>query len=178
VDTAKGQDVLVKALPEMVAVKPELYVVFVGPMTKFGQHLPGEVEAMGLGQHVAFVGARDDAYSFIRASNMLIHPSRAEGQGLVVLEAMVLRTPILATDVGGIPFSIQHGRSGWLVPPNDPGAIAEGFRTLAQNPSLRERLVAEAEARYWENFSRLKHRERIQSVIKSCLAQGAHTKVD
>ena len=166
VDVSKGQDVLVKALPDMVEAVPELQVVFVGPMTPYGAHLPGEINSMGLVRHVSFVGSRDDAYSFIRASDMLIHPSCAEGQGLVILEAMILKTPIIATDVGGIPFAIDHTSSGWLVPPDDPSALALAFMTLARDPELRQRLALVAEERYWKDFSRAKHRERVQSVIE------------
>ena len=173
VDVSKGQDVLIKALPDMVQTVPELHVVFVGPMTPYGAHLPGEIDSMGLTRHVSFVGGRDDAYSFIRASDMLIHPSRAEGQGLVVLEAMILKTPIIATDVGGIPFAVDHGRSGWLVPPDDPPAIALAFMTLARNPELMQRLTLVAEDRYWKDFSRRKHRERVQFVLDSCLANAS-----
>lgn len=168
VDPAKGQDVLIKALPKMIDLMPNLCVVFVGGITPFGQCLPAEVDAMGLGQHVVFVGGRDDPYSFIRASDMLIHPSRAEGQGIVLLEAMILRTPVLATSVGGIPFAIEHGKSGWLVPPNDAAAIAAGFETLIRNPALRERFAAAGEARYWATFSKRLHRERIQSALEAC----------
>lgn len=170
VDTAKGQDVLVKALPAMVECEPDLVVVFVGRVTPFASHLPTEIMQMGLGAHAIFVGSRDDSYSYIRASDMLIHPSLAEGQGLVVLEAMILRTPVLATRVGGIPFAVEHGVSGWLIPPSDAEALADGFRTLAGDPILRERLAAAAEVRYWDNFSRSLHRQRVQAVVEACLA--------
>jgi glycosyltransferase involved in cell wall biosynthesis len=95
VDPAKGQDILVAALPRMVESTPNLHVVFVGRVTRFAEGLPNQVAVLGLGDHVTFVGDRDDPYSFIRASDLLIHPSRAEGQGLILLEAMILRTPVL-----------------------------------------------------------------------------------
>jgi glycosyltransferase involved in cell wall biosynthesis len=173
VDPAKGQDILVAALPRMVESTPNLHVVFVGRVTRFAEGLPNQVAALGLGDHVTFVGDRDDPYSFIRASDLLIHPSRAEGQGLILLEAMILRTPVLATDVGGIPFAIQHGETGWLVPPENPGALADAFQRLESDPSLRKRLVVGGETRYWEIFSRKRHRERIQSMIETCLVPVA-----
>ena len=173
VDPAKGQDILVAALPRMVESTPNLHVAFVGRVTRFAEGLPNEVAALGLGDHVTFVGDRDDPYSFIRASDLLIHPTRAEGLPLILLEAMILRTPVLATDVGGIPFAIQHGETGWLVPPENPGALADAFQRLESDPSLRERLVVGGETRYWEIFSRKRHRERIQSMIETCLVPVA-----
>ena len=169
VDPAKGQQFLVAALPRMVESTPNLHVVFVGPVTRFAERLPNEVEALGLGDSVTFVGDRDDPFSFIRASDLLIHPSRTEGLPLILLEAMILRTPVLATEVGGIPFAIQHGETGWLVPPENPGALADAFQRLESDPSLRERLVVGGETRYWEIFSRKRHRDRIQSMIETCL---------
>lgn len=177
VDVSKGQDLLVDALPAMVESMPHLHLVFVGPMTPYGRHLPDRVKEIGLAANVTFAGSREDAYSFIRASDMLVHPSRAEGQGLVVLEAMVLGTPVLATDVGGIPFAVEHGKSGWLVPANDAGAISGGFRALAGDAALRERLAISARERYWRDFSRVKHRERVQSVVESFYARAPSTSV-
>ena len=172
VEQGKGQDVLIRALPELVHLLPNLHVVFLGMVTEWGRELSHEVERMGLVRQVVFAGSRDDPYSFIRASDMLVHPSRTEGHAMAVLEAMVLRTPILATNVGGIPSSIEHGVSGWLVPPDDADALVEAFRLLAHDSPLRERLVEAAEARYWARFSTAMHRERIHSMIASCLTAG------
>jgi glycosyltransferase involved in cell wall biosynthesis len=169
VEYGKGQDVLVAALPQLVGLVPQMRTVFVGLMTESGQQLPNRVRAMGLDSLVLFTGPRDDVYSFITASDMLIHPSRTEAQGLVVLEAMLLRTPILASAVGGIPSSIEHGESGWLVPPDDVQALVQGFRLLAHDRTLRERLCESAEARYWSRFSTAHHRERVQAMLAACL---------
>lgn len=173
VDPAKGQDLLVDALPRMVRSEPRLLVVFVGPITPFGAHLPSVVERMGLTDHVAFMGKRPDPYSFIRASDLLIHPSRSEGLPLVLLEAMILRAPVLATDVGGIPLAVRHNETGFLVPPEDPAALAEAFGVLAADPSLRERLVVGGEAHYWATFSRKIHRQRIQAMIAACVNEAS-----
>jgi len=174
VTLAKGQHVLVEALPAMVQSVPNLCVVLVGPVMPDGEQLPSRIEALGLGGHVRFVGSRDDAYSFIRASDMLVHPSLAEGQGLVVLEAMAIGTPVLATDVGGIPFAIEHGESGWLVPANDARALAAGFRALAEDSELRERFINAARDRYWSEFPRARQHARVQSVIGSCYEEALH----
>src|SRR5690606_32994569 len=113
-----------------------------------------------------------DPYAFIRASDLLIHPSRAEGQGLVLLEAMLLQIPVLASDVGGIPSVVTHGETGWLVPPDDPEALRDGFTRLAGDEELRRALAARAEREYWSRFQRAEHRRRFTEVVKEMTAAG------
>src|SRR5688500_16216411 len=99
------------------------------------------------------------------AADLLIHPSRTEGQGIVLLEAMILRTPILASNVGGIPSVITHRETGWLVPPDDPDALLDAFRALAGNADLRSGLAERAEREYWARFHRAAHRERVRAIV-------------
>lgn len=167
VDPAKGQDLLIKAIPGMVKVKPSLHVVFVGPITSAGHEIISKAERLGVSQHCSFVGSHESAYPYIRTADMLIHPSRGEGQGMIILEAMILGTPVLATRVGGVPFNIEHKKSGWLVPPDDHKALISGFRELASDPSLMERIVRQARSRYWKMFSRKLYRTKISDAINN-----------
>ncbi len=173
VDIAKGQDLMVKALACVAQTIPSLSAVFVGPVTASGEQIRSASEAAGLGQQVAFVGSQADPYSFIRAADLLVHPSRAEGQPLVLLEAMVLGTPILATDVGGVSYTIEHGSSGWLVKPNDEVALGEALLQLASDPGLRDRLSVAAESRYWSCFSRAQHRAGVRALMQESLVAAA-----
>lgn len=95
---------------------------------------------------------------------------------MVVLEAMLLRTAVLASDVGGIPSSVTHGESGLLVPPDDPGALAGAFRTLVTDGALRQRLAARGEAVYWSRFSRVEYRARFRAVFGAILAASHATR--
>ena len=171
VEPNKGQDLLLAALPDLARRLPALHVVFVGGITPLCESLVDQAKAMGLGDRVLFAGARQNPYSYICASDLLVHPSRTEGQGMVILEAMVLNTPIVATCVGGIPSMIEHGVSGWLIPREDVHALTHAIETLAQSPALREHLAQAAATRYWQHFSSLRHRAQIQSMVASCLAR-------
>lgn len=166
VHDGKGQDVLVAALPAMVRAVPNLLVVFVGDdRSEWAGHLKSTIRELGLSDHVLFTGLRPDPYAFIRASDLLIHPSRAEGQGLVLLEAMLLQTPVLASNVGGIPSVVTHEETGWLVPPGDPDALLDGFTRLARDAELRRTLAAQAERVYWSRFQRAEHRRRFLEIV-------------
>ncbi len=173
VHEGKGQDTLVEALPDMVRAAPGLLIVFVGDdRSEWATALKEQIAGAGLAPHVQFVGVQKDPYSWIHAADMLVHPSRTEGQGIVLLEAMLLRTPVLATNVGGIPSAVSHGETGWLVPPDDAGALAEGFRALAADGDLRAQLAERAEQIYWSRFNRADHRARFCTIVESMLARG------
>lgn len=70
----------------------------------------------------------------------------------VLLEAMALGTPVISTDIAGIPELIEHGRSGWLVPPYDPTSLAGAIERLRETPTLRARLSQAALARVRADF--------------------------
>jgi glycosyltransferase involved in cell wall biosynthesis len=170
VGPVKGQDTLVEALPGMLRIAPDLLVVLVGDdTTPWAVALKERVHRLGLSGHVRFAGQQKNPYAFIRAADLMIHPARAEGQGIVILEAMLLRIPVLASDAGGIPSCITHGESGWLVPPDDPGALLQGFRALVSDPELRRRMADRAEQVYWERFSRRQYRRRFEGMLQSVL---------
>jgi glycosyltransferase involved in cell wall biosynthesis len=157
----------------MVRSQPDLLVVFVGNDTsEWAAGLKRRINEASLADHVRFVGRRADPYAFIRAADLLIHPSRTEGQGLVLLEATLLRTPVLASDVGGIPSVITHGDTGWLVPPDDPAALLRGFEHLVANPRLRRELTDRAEQSYWRRCSQREYSAALTLVLQAFLAPG------
>ena len=76
-----------------------------------------------------------------------------EGLGVVLIEAMELGLPIVASNVGGIPDVVVDGESGILVPEKNPVALADAFKRLAADPSLTEHLLAGARKRISECFT-------------------------
>jgi len=76
-----------------------------------------------------------------------------EGLGVVLIEAAEMGLPLVASDVGGIPDVVENDRTGLLVPPGDPGALADALRRLADEPATAERLVEGAKARTRERFT-------------------------
>jgi glycosyltransferase involved in cell wall biosynthesis len=173
VHDGKGQDTIVSALPEMVRLRPDLLVVFVGAdHSEWAGKLKEQIAALGLASHARFAGRRRDPYRFIRAADLMIHPSRTEGQGLVLLEAMLLHTPVLASNVGGIPFVINDGETGLLMPPSDPEALLERFQRLAADPNLRAELADRAEQSYWRRFSRRQHSRTLETLTRAILTEA------
>jgi glycosyltransferase involved in cell wall biosynthesis len=77
---------------------------------------------------------------FLAAADIFVLPSLHENQSFAILEAMAAGLPVLSTRVGGTPELVQHGVTGWLVPPSCPDQLAEGMALLAADKELRRRL--------------------------------------
>jgi glycosyltransferase involved in cell wall biosynthesis len=97
-------------------------------------------QASELGAHVYFAGPRDDVGQWLRAAEVFVLPSEWEARALVVQEAMASGTPVVATDVGGLPDLVRG--NGLLVPPGDAEAIASATARILADPGLRAGLAA------------------------------------
>ncbi len=95
---------------------------------------------------VVFTGFVDNVADYLAALDVFVFPSREEGLGSTLIDAMAQGLPIVASRVGGIPELIAHERTGLLVPPGDPAALAAALARLAGDPGLRARLGAAARA--------------------------------
>jgi glycosyltransferase involved in cell wall biosynthesis len=86
--------------------------------------------------------------------NVLVLPSaQPEPLGDVMMEAMAMKIPVIATNIGGPPEVVQDGITGFLVPPSDPEALADKIELLMNNPKLGERLGQAGPNRVMERFS-------------------------
>jgi glycosyltransferase involved in cell wall biosynthesis len=95
--------------------------------------------AEGLQDRTLFLGKRPDVPAILARVDALVHPSHAEGLPNAILEAMAASRPVVATRVGGIPDVVGHGQTGFLVPRQDPPALATALRELLGD---RERATA------------------------------------
>jgi glycosyltransferase involved in cell wall biosynthesis len=89
---------------------------------------------LGIGERVRFLGFREDAAALVAAFDVFVSSSRTEGLPLGTLEAVGLGTPVVLTRVGGVPEIVDSGRTGLLVPPGDPAALAEGIMSVLDDP--------------------------------------------
>ncbi len=135
----KGIDVLLEALFRLgrAGDSPELWIAGEGSERKALEKL---ARRHGLTAQVRFLGQRDDVAELMRASQMIILPSRQEGLGVAALEAMALGRPVVASRVGGLPEAVIHERTGLLVPPGDPAGLAAAIARLLRDGDLRRSL--------------------------------------
>lgn len=130
----KGQDVALEAALLLAPRLPRARMLLAGEGPERTQ--PGMVElarqASGIAQLPGFI---DDLNQFYAALDLFIMPSRSEAWGLTALRAMAYGLPVIASNVGGLPEAIEHGKSGWLVPPESPAALADAILEAASDPA-------------------------------------------
>ncbi len=150
----KGQDLIVRAMPELLKRRPRLHLVLVGSITAEAQGILRDIDALGLSGHVTLTGPIRHSLDYIYAADLLVHASRAEGLGLVIAEAMALRTPVLTSDAGGIPSLVIDGVTGLSFPTGDVDAMVERFEELVERPNATAERVERAESHYRQHFAR------------------------
>jgi len=142
----KGQRYLLQALPNLVGRIPRLLLILLGE----GRERP-ELERLatelGIRKHVLFAGFKKDIRPWIEACDLLVNPSLTEGTPNVVLEAMALGTPVIATSVGGVPDLVEHLTSGVLVAPGDSSVLAGAVHALFASHDERLLLAQNAQKR-------------------------------
>lgn len=139
VDT-KGYDILVRALAELRGNgAPRLAVLGSGPQEDAVRTL---AESLGLSDRIWFAGVQPNPWKFAAQTDLFVLPSRWETFSLVLVEAMACGLPVLAADCEFGPREIiEHGKTGWLVPPEDPHAMAEALRRLLPRREMLARLA-------------------------------------
>src|SRR5262245_6791462 len=131
---AKGYHVLLRAIPEILRSEPGVVFLWVGDGVGRAA-LQQEVAEAGLQAKVYMVGYREDIPACLAAMDLVVLPSiRSDGVPQVMIQALAMRKPVVASAIGGIPEVIQHQRTGLLVPPNDPQALANAVVQLLRDP--------------------------------------------
>jgi glycosyltransferase involved in cell wall biosynthesis len=166
----KGFDLLIEALPPLAAAVPtaRLLVIGDGPLR---DQFERRAEALGMSPRLTITGARTDVPAVLAAADVLAAPSRNEGMGRAIVEAMALGVPVVGTRVGGIPAVIVDGESGRLVDPENAAALAGALIELALDDRLRAKL-GEGAAERSELFSTEVSAARLLAVYSS-LTTGA-----
>jgi glycosyltransferase involved in cell wall biosynthesis len=169
-ERGKGPDVLLTAAGLLRARRPDVCFLFVGD----GPLAP-ELAARAARDDLAavFVGRRRDLPSVLRLCALLAVPSRQEAFGRALVEAMASEVPVVAARVGGIPEVVTDGRTGLLVPPEDPAALARALEvTLTDVDATRARVrAAAADAR--ARFSLAAHTAAVSRVYEAVLSDAA-----
>ncbi len=132
---SKGHRFFLEAARSVLPHRPDVRFVIVGEGVAFDD-VRRQVGAMGLERAVVMTGFRRDIPEVIAALDVLTLPSiRSEGVSQVILQAMAMGIPVVASTVGGSPEVIDHGHTGLLVPPQDPQALAEAILHVLQDPA-------------------------------------------
>jgi glycosyltransferase involved in cell wall biosynthesis len=139
-----------------------------GPLRPWIQ---GRVRRRKLGDRVRLLGVRDDVPLLLRGADLLVLPSRWEGFGLALLEAMDAGLAVVASRVGGIPEVVVDGETGLLVPPGDAEALAAAIVRLLEDPESRCRMGASGRRRVRERFDAGTMARRYEDLYRGMLEQ-------
>lgn len=120
---------------------------------KDGKAIRAAIESLGMESHVFLHGPITNPQGALASIDVLVLPSDAEGFGLVLIEAMSAGVPVIGTNVPGIRDVIENGVSGLLVPPRNPGALADAIAKVLSDTALREKLTAGGIQRVRERFT-------------------------
>lgn len=141
----KGHDLLLDVLPRVFAAEPRTRVLLFGQGPRH-EAIAARVESEGLRDRVRLPGFHDDLLELLPCCDLLVHPARAEGLGIALLEAAAAALPVVSTRVGGIPEAVVDGRTGLLTEAGDVQGLGDALLRLLGDPELRRRMGAEGRA--------------------------------
>jgi len=175
IEPLKGIHNLLRAIAQVVGERPELREGLIVPIIGGDPDLVREEDEMvrlrelrkelGIGDVVTFLGAKDQdtLQYYYSAADVVVMPSDYESFGMVALEAMACGAPVIASDVGGLSFLVQHGRTGYRVPARDPAALADKITRLLTDEGLRRRIGQRA-ACWAESYAWPRIADRIEAL--------------
>lgn len=176
----KGQDIFVEAAARAARQRPHLRFAVVGGSVfglepEFAEELKARAQALGIGDAMVFTGFRTDVPRLMAACDIVCHTTRvAEPFGLVVIEAMSLGRPVIATRGGGPSEIIESDDAGLLIKPEDPAALADAMVALADDPERRRRMGAYAATRVKQLFTIEQMAEGLLHNLDSLVGSAKH----
>lgn len=148
----KNHEILFQAVPKIIQHFPEARFLLVGegPLRKA---LEEKAKQMKIENYIHFLGYRSDIYRIIPLFHVGIFCSHVEVHPIALIEMQAVGIPVVAPKVGGIPEILQHGKTGLLIPPNAPMALAEAVCELLSKPQNIARYGKEAKLWAMKEFS-------------------------
>ncbi len=162
----KGHCYFLEACPQIKKEIPKVKFILVGdgPLRQDLERLSSR-----LGTGALFLGNCTNIPEILQGLDLLVHPSLNEGLGRVLIEAGAAGKPVVATRVGGVPEAVEHGRTGLLVPPRDPSAIAEACVRLLKDGATREAMGRRAREKAFSLFDQQEMVKKVETLYRSLL---------
>jgi len=168
-DPQKGQEDLLRAVPVVRRTHPKACYVIAGEETRdehgYASTLRSLVETLGISDVVQFLPQTNDVAQLLSTFDVFVMPSHSETYGLILIEAMAMARPIIATDAGGVPELARHDKEALLVLPKSPGHLARAITRLLDSAQMRARLATAARDRALAEFGE----ERCTQVFLNAL---------
>jgi glycosyltransferase involved in cell wall biosynthesis len=138
---------------------------------RYTERLHQYVERNQLEQYVKFWGFRTDIPEILAQLDILVLPSLQEPFGKIVIEAMAMKKPVVASKVGGVPEIVVDEKTGLLIPPGDSDAIRQALEHLLSDQEKRKEMGVEGRKRVEQMFTLEKHVHKIQQIYEEVLSR-------
>jgi glycosyltransferase involved in cell wall biosynthesis len=172
----KGIHVLIDALPSVLESHPDARCVIVGGRHElepdYPSYLEERIDALGVREHVVMAGLRPDVPDWMQAMDVMVHASDHEPFGMVVVEAMALGKPVVASDTAGPTEVITDGVDGLLTAYGDAGSLAGAILRYLGDPSFAREVGSAARERA-RDFSTKRYAETFIATIRDIAGAGA-----
>jgi glycosyltransferase involved in cell wall biosynthesis len=165
----KGQETLIRAISDLIRRGEKMLLLLLGE-GELRQDLEQLVIRLGIAEQVRFLGWRSDVARIMAVFDIFCLPSRNEGMGKVLVEAMAMGKPIVASDIGGIPDLVRPGVNGILVPVGDTAAWTEAIARLCCDSDERRRM-GDAGMKTAPHYSAEEMIQKIDQMYKEALNQ-------
>jgi glycosyltransferase involved in cell wall biosynthesis len=167
----KNQNLITDCAEKLLRIFPEDIFYFIGMVVKElgGSEIAYKILNSKYRSNFKIIGEVDDALPYIRSADMLILPSLGEVLPISIIEAMALKTPVLASNVGGVPELIENNRNGYCFSPSSPTNFSESYLKLRKRKSLRDRFVNASFRRYKNHFSRTLHENGWSKLVNDLM---------
>jgi glycosyltransferase involved in cell wall biosynthesis len=168
VEEPKGQIFLLDAIPKIIRETGRADFYFIGEQDEtYMKALSSRTR--GIEEHVHFTGFIENPYSMMKRLDLVVLPSLSEGFSRVILEAMALKKPVVATKVGGNSEAIVDGVTGVLIPPADPKALCQSIVSLLSDLKKRESMGKAGFERVKKTFDINKSVREIEEIYSKLI---------
>ena len=170
----KGQDLIVKKMKNICTLIPNFKLILLGRKNQVFLNMLNKILLnSGLKERVEYIHHQPNAIEYIYAADILLQPSRSEALPRTILEAMALKTPIIASDVDGIPELVEDGISAILFSLSDLDKMIQGTEKIYLDKKYRQKLTENASRRYWKYFSRANHIQKYANFLNQIQISNA-----
>ncbi len=169
----KGILELMAAALIVLQTRPDAQFLIVGPLDreKHDALTPAIAAEYGVAHACTFAGLREDMPAMMALMDVFVLPSHREGFPRSPMEASAMGVPCVVTDIRGCRETVRHGKTGWLTPLGDAGALADAIAVLLQNPALAAAMGAQARAQALSEFDERRVFARVQDEYARLAAE-------
>lgn len=170
----KNHQCLIAAMPQICKAVPNAILLIAGhDPWEYGATLRRQIDELGLGEKVRLIGFQNDVASFFNTLDVFAFPTKSEGFGQVIIEAMAMRKPVVASAISPLTEIAVDGETGLLVESGSPRAFADAIVQLIKDPLKRERMGLRGRKRVEKFFTAEKMAAQVSAVYEK-LARCSH----